>query len=181
MPFELETMTKAKITDVMVLSQKNREPDANPGAALSFSLELSNHHLSYFDGSLKGFLYAKSASSSAGPKQKGLEGVEQITDMPNLTVAGFKIGKFHWDHDLTGYSLEIDQGLGGKNSNLSIGDVSLASFRIEPKEGGTILLSFVAESQDVPEKVFGRLAMLKNREVSIRLAPPVVDQRDLEK
>ena len=181
MPFELETMTKAKITDVMVLSQKNREPDANPGAALSFSLELSNHHLSYFDGSLKGFLYAKSAASSAGPKQKGLEGVEQITDMPNLTVVGSRIGKFHWDHDLTGYSLEIDQGLGTKNSNLTIGDMALGNFRIEPKEGGTILLSFVGEAQDVPEQVFGRLATLKNREVSIRLAPPVVDQRDLEK
>ena len=172
-------MTKAKITDVMVLSQKNREPDANPGAALSFSLELSNHHLSYFDGSLKGFLYAKSADSSAGPKQKGLEGVEQITDMPNLTVVGSRIGKFHWDHDLTGYSLEIDQGLGGKNSNLSIGDVSLARFHIEPKEGGTVLLGFLAESQDVPEKTFGKLATLKNREVKITLTPPLVDQQGL--
>ena len=57
--------------------------------------------------------------------------------------------------------------------------MSLASFRIEPKEGGTILLSFVAESQDLPEKVFGRLATLKNREVQIRLAPPVVDQQGL--
>lgn len=179
MTFQLETLTKSKITDVVVLSQKNREPDDNPGAALSFSMELSNNHLSYFDGSLKSFLYSRSAASSASPKQGALDGVEQITDMPNLTVAGFKIGKFHWDHDLTGYSLEIDQGLGGKNSNLSIGDVALASFRIEPKEGGTILLSFIAESQDVPEKVFGRLATLKNREVQIRLAPPVVDQSDL--
>jgi len=180
MPFQLEEFTKAKITDVAVLSQKNREADANPGAALSFSMELSNHHLSYFDGSLKSFLYAKSAASSAGPKQKGLDGVEEITDMPNLTVIGGRIGRFHWDHDLMGYSLEIDQGLGGKNSNLSIGDVALSNFRIDPHEGGTVTVTFVAESQDVPEQVFGRLATLKNREIQMRLAPPVVDQTDLD-
>ena len=171
-------MTKTKITDVVVLSQKNREPNDNPGAALSFSLELSNHHLSYFDGSLKSFLYVKSAASSAGPKQKGLEGVEEISDMPNLTVAGSRIGKFHWDHDLSGYTLEIDHGMGGK-SNLQIEDVSLSTFRIEPKEGGTVLLGFLAESQDVPEKTFGKLATLKNREVKITLTPPLVDQQGL--
>ena len=66
MSLVLETLTKAKITDVVVLSQKNREPDQNPGAALTFSLELSNNALSYFDGSLKSFLYTKSAASSAG-------------------------------------------------------------------------------------------------------------------
>ena len=173
-------MTKAKITDVMVLSQKNREPDANPGAALSFSLELSNHHLSYFDGSLKGFLYAKSAASSAGPKQKGLEGIEEVSDMPNLTAAGAKLGKLHWNHELTGYSLVIDHGMGGK-SNLEIDDCVLSGFRITPKEGGTILLDFQLEAQDIPDKVFGKLATLKNREVKITLAEPEVKQDDLSK
>lgn len=180
--FELENFTKAKITEVAVLSQKNREPDANPGAAISFAMELSNHHLAYFDGSLKSFLYAKSAASSTAPKQKGLEGVEEITDMPNLTVVGSRIGNFHWDHDLSGYELEIDLGLGGKKSNLTIGDMSLLNFRIEPKEGGTILISFIGEAQDVPEGVFGKLATLKNREVQIRLGAPDVDsQQDLDK
>lgn len=179
MSFELETMTKTKITDVVVLSQKNREPDDNPGAALSFSMELPNHFLSYLDGSLKSFLYTKSAASSGGPKQQGLEGVEQVSDMPNLTQAGTKLGKLHWNHDLTGYTLVIDHGMGGK-SNLEIKDVQLSAFRIEPKEGGTVTLNLLAESQDVPEKTFGKLATLKNREVKITLAPPVVTQEGIE-
>lgn len=45
MTFELETTTKAKLTDVVVLSQKNRQPDENPGAKLSFETSLSNHML----------------------------------------------------------------------------------------------------------------------------------------
>ena len=176
--FQLETLTKAKLTEVAVLSQKNREPDANPGCALSFSVELSNHHLSYFDGSLKHFLYQKSAATTT-PKQKGLEGVEEVSDTPNLSVAGSRIGKFHWDHDLMGYELEIDHGLGAK-SNLTIGDVALSSFRLDPKEGGTIVVTFLAESNDVPEGVFGKLATLKNREVSIMLVPAEVDQKEIE-
>ena len=178
MSFVLESLTKAKITDVVVLSQKNREPDANPGAALTFSMELSNNALTYFDGSLKSFLYTKSAASSAAPAQQGLEGVEEVSDLPNLTRSGIKMGKFHWNEDLTGYTLVIDHGMGGK-SNLEIGDAMVSNFRIEPKEGGTIIVGFLLESQDVPEKVFGKLATLKNREVQITLSAPEVTQESL--
>jgi hypothetical protein len=173
MSLVLETLTKAKITDVVVLSQKNREPDQNPGAALTFSLELSNNALSYFDGSLKSFLYTKSAASSAG--QQGLEGVEEVSDMPNLTKAGIKIGKFPWSEDLYGYELVIDHGMGGK-SNLELTDCIVSNFKVEPKEGGTIVLGFSLESPDVPEKTFGKLATLKNREVQITLTAPEVKQ-----
>jgi hypothetical protein len=173
MTFEVETLTKAKITDVVVLSQKNREPDDNPGAALSFSLELSNNALSYFDGSLKSFLYSVSAASSVG--QQGLEGVEAVSDMPNLTKAGIKMGKFHWNEDLYGYVLVIDHGMGGK-SNVELNDCIVSNFKVEPKEGGTILVAFLLESQDVPEKTFGKLATLKNREVQITLTAPEVKQ-----
>lgn len=178
MSFELETLTKAKITDVVVLSQKNREPDQNPGAALTFSMELSNNALSYFDGSLKTFLYTKSAASSEAPAQQGLEGVEEISDLPNLTRSGIKMGKFHWNDDLYGYSLVIDHGMGGK-SNLELADCIVSNFKMEPKEGGTIVLGFLLESQDVPEKVFGKLATLKNREVHITLSAPEVTQEIL--
>ena len=178
MTFAIETLTKAKITDVVVLSQKNREPDQNPGAALTFSMELSNDALSYFDGSLKSFLYTKSAASSGAPAQRGLEGVEQISDMPNLTKTGIKIGKFHWNEELTGYELVIDHGMGGK-SNLDIADAVVLNFRIEPKEGGTMVLGFLLESLDVPEKVFGKLATLKNREVQITLTAPEVKQEEI--
>jgi hypothetical protein len=62
MNFELETMTKTKITDVVVLSSKNRQPGDNPGAGLKFSMPASNDALSMFDGFLKSMLYSKSAA-----------------------------------------------------------------------------------------------------------------------
>jgi hypothetical protein len=175
MTFEIETFTKTKLTEVGVLSQKNREPDQDPGVALSFTMELPNHSLTFFDGGLKSFLYTKSAASSGLPKQEGIEGLEEISDMPNLTKAGMKLGRLHWNHEQTGFTLTIDHGLGNK-SNLELLDCVVSGFRITPKEGGTVILDFQIESQDVPEKTFGKLATLKNREVQITLTAPEVKQ-----
>lgn len=172
--FELATNVKSKITDVVVLSQKNRAPDDNPGAQLSFAMQLPNHDLTMFDGSLKAFLYTKNANTSTG-QQETLEGIEPITDLPNLS----RIGRIHWDIELTGFTLTIDHGMGGA-SNIEVTDCVLSKFRIAAQEGGTVALDFMVESQDVAANVFGKLATLKNREVEIMLTAPVVEQAEID-
>lgn len=178
MSFELETFTKAKLTDVVVLSQKNRQPDENPGAKLSFELALGNDSLSYFDGHLKTTLFTKNGGA-AKAGQGTLEGVPVVSDMPNLTGIGQKVGTLHWDLELTGYTLEIDHGMGGK-SNLEVKDCVLSNFRITPKEGGTVIVKFDAESPDVAENVFGKLATLKTREIEIALSAPTPAQQSID-
>jgi hypothetical protein len=175
MNFELETMTKTKITDVVVLSSKNRQLGDNPGAGLKFSMSASNDALSMFDGFLKSMLYSKSAASSTSKKQKDLDGVEPVTDMPNLTALGMKLGALHWSEDATGYELTIDHGMGGA-SNVVLAACTISKFKIKPNEGGTVDIDWLVESQDVPEAVFGKLATLKNIEVQITLTAPVVVQ-----
>lgn len=171
MSFEIESLQKAKCTEVLVLSQKNRDPGDNPGVALSFNMMLGNDALSYFDGSLKSFLYTKAGGSA---KQGDLAGVDPVSDMPNLTAAGMKLGKLSWDQELTGYSLTIDQGIGGQ-SNVELEDCKLSGFVIDAKEGGSFMLTFKAEAPDASEKTFGKLAHMKNTEVSILLTAPVVE------
>ena len=73
MSFEIQEFTKARLDDIEVLSQKNRQPDENPGGKISFEVTLANHVLSYFDGRLKGFLFAKNASAEAAAAQKSKE------------------------------------------------------------------------------------------------------------
>jgi hypothetical protein len=175
--FELESFTTVKITDVVVLSQKNRDPADNPGAQLQFLAKLSNNELTQFDGALKSMLYTQSAASSAA-QQGELDGVEAVTDAPNLTNIGLAIGKFHWSADLTGYELVIDHGMGGK-SNITLDNCSMSGFKIDPKEGGTVEVCWTLESEDVTEGKFGKLATLKNREVKITLAAPQVDQGEI--
>lgn len=170
--FELDTPTTAKLTDVIVLSDKGREPGTNPGAGLDFIVNTSNDILTMFDGTLRSMLYTKNANSSA-PQQQTLENVEPISDLPNLTEIGKKLGQFGWDLELTGYSLELDHGMGGK-SNIVLEDCKLTNWRFKCKEGGSVEVKFRVESPDVNEKTHGKLALLKTMEFPILLAAPEV-------
>lgn len=180
MPFEIDTATKARLSDVIVLSQKNRLPDENPGAKLSFEMDLPNRYLSCFDGLLLGFLFCKNASTSAQPKQGTLDGVEPVSDLPDLTTIGAKVGALNWEAEFTGYRLTVDQGLGGKLSNLEVDEGTISNIRIRPKNGGTFQLKCDFESPNVSETTFGRLAKLKSREIDITMTAPEVNQRDIE-
>lgn len=176
--FELLNPTKAKLLDVVVLSQKNRMPDENPGAKLNFEIQLSADILAHFDGHLKGFLFTKN-SGSEGAKQAALDGIPEASDMPNLTGIGMKIGKFPWNQELTGYELVIDHGMGGKKSDLVIDDGLLSNWRFTPKEGGTVIARMSFESANVTEAQFGRLAKMKSRDIEITFHPPEEVQQQI--
>lgn len=178
MPFELEQMTKCRLAEVVVLSQKNRQPDENPGAKLSFEASLGNDVLAYFDGHLKSFLFTKKAGAGLSD-QAVLDGVPVVSDMPNLTLIGARVGSLHWEDELTGYELVIDHGMGGK-SNLEVGDCIVGNFRMKPKNGGTVEVKFDVESADVSEAAFGKLAKMKSREIDVTLMPSESMQRELE-
>jgi hypothetical protein len=176
--FELLNPTKAKLLDVVVLSQKNRAPDENPGAKLNFEIQLSADILAHFDGHLKGFLFTKN-SGSEGAKQAALDGIPEASDMPNLTGIGMKIGKFPWHQELSGYKLVIDHGMGGKKSDLEITDGLLSNWRFTPKEGGTVIARMSFESANVTEAQFGRLAKMKSRDIEAKFLAPVDAQQSL--
>lgn len=176
--FELESFAKAKLLDLIVLSQKNRQPDENPGAKLSVEITLTNDALAYFDGSLKSMLFCKLPKGLA--PQPELDGIESASDKPNLTAIGQKVGALHWEQELTGYSLAIDQGLGGRRSNIEIEDCTLNNFRLHPKEGGSVLIKCDIESANVTETQFGKLAKLKSRDMQITLTPPEPVQDEIE-
>lgn len=180
MPFELESPTPAKITDVLVLADKDRAPDTDPGAGLDVTITTSNNLLTALDGAMRGILYTKNANSSPTSQQGTLDGVEPVSDMPNLTTFGQKLGQFGWDLELTGYTCTIDQGLGDKKSNIELADCKLSMFKVQPKEGGSVVIKLRIESPDVKEKTHGKLALLKTREVPITLTAPEVAQTAIE-
>lgn len=168
--FELETFVKARLADVVVLSQKNRQPDDNPGAKLSLEFVLPSDMLVNFDGRLRNVLFEK-----GGGGQGHLEGIESEV----LTSIGGKIGKFGWDLQLAGYTMTLDLGLGGKKSNLVLGDCLIDNWRLQAQDGGSCLAHCNVESPDVSEAHFGKLAKLKSREISFKLTPPEMSQEEL--
>lgn len=86
MPFELETITKLKITDVVVLSQKNRQPDDNPGVKISIECAMPNYALTHFDGALRGALFQKKPGTVASGQQS-LDGIQAISDLASKPSA----------------------------------------------------------------------------------------------
>lgn len=176
--FELINPTKAKLLDVVVLSQKNRQPDENPGAKLNFEVQLSADILDTFDPGLKRWLFMKGAGSESA-KQAALDGIPEASDMPNLTNVGMKIGKFPWHQELSGYKLVIDHGMGGKKSDLEITDGLMSNWRFTPKEGGTVIARMSFESANVTEAQFGRLAKMKSRDIEAKFLAPEDAQQSL--
>lgn len=179
--FSLPEMTKVKVLDVQLLSQKNRPPGANPGVRLNIQADLPNYVLAAFDGALRTALFTKSEAATVSDKDKRqtLPGVDPISDLPNLTSIGRHVKKLPWSDKLTGYTATIDHGTGGK-SNLVLKDAALESFRFQAKEGGTVAVWWSVEVIDVAKAMLGELGMLKSREVPMMFVEPVVDQRELD-
>lgn len=175
--FQIETASKSKMLNVIVLSQKNRKPDDNPGAKLAIEIQLPASAMAHFAAKMPGYFFE---AAKQPPKQGQLEGVPAASETPNLTEFGLKVKRLEWEHEMTGYTFVIVLGTARKESNITITDCILSGWRLMPKEGGTVVARFNLESGDVSEATFGRLAKLKGRDMEITLAPPVINQQDLE-
>jgi len=172
MNFELPNWTQAKINNINVRSEKHGD-DFEPAVDLSISIEQPNSCLSEFHGALLSALYFKSAASV--DQQAQLDGVEPVADMPNLRFTHLSY-PLRWDYDRTGYSIEIDHGMGGK-SNIKLSGCAVNNFQITPKEGGTVEIKFRVQygGEDLTEKTLGKLAMLAQHTVPILLLAPDTD------
>jgi hypothetical protein len=175
--FELTEQTKAKLLNVEILSQKGRQPDENSGVKLTLEISLSNDYLSFFDGHLKNVLFERGPANNKG--QAPLEGVPAVTDAPNLTKLGMRLGTLKWKDEWTGYSIVFDFGTGGK-SNVTLKDCTVYGWKFTPKEGGAVIAKFHVDCADVPDPDFAKLRKWKCLEVFINsILPPEVQQGEL--
>lgn len=181
MPFEHEEPTKAKITDVEVLSSKDRKPNENPGAAVNITTVQSNEILSMFDPFMRGNLYSKVAKADGASADKKLQGalvpevnnVQITSDMPKLTTFGVGMGEFAWPLEMMGAILDIEYGVEGPSGIRALG-CKVHKFRIFPQEGGSVIIKYRVEFGDVDSETHGKLAMLKNCDVVLTLTAPNV-------
>ena len=183
MTFAVEELTQATIEDIDVLSQKNRPPDEGPGVKITLEMTLSNHALSALDGSLKGWLFTRSEANAPRPlatKRKDnqtetLAGVEPISDLPNLSNIGKHVKTLKWSEEVTGLAVEIRFA----TSRLLLDDASASGFKIQPKEGGTVVVRFAIEAPNATEVVFAKLAKFKSRGIQFRITQHAPQQATL--
>lgn len=182
--FEIEEWAKTRLEDIEVLSQKNRQPDEAPGVKLHLEMTVSNHLLTTLDGRLKGWLFER--NEAAQPKvtkgkdnQTGtLDGVEPVSDLPNLSSIGKHVKSLKWADEVTGCAAVIRFA----TTELALDDATCGPFTIKPKEGGTCVLNFPLEAPNASEKVFAKLAKYKSREIELRVKQhgPAQQQGEIE-
>ncbi|MEO8391180.1 hypothetical protein [Polaromonas sp.] len=177
MRFEIAGKAKAKLCNVKIQSHKMGQKHTVPAVALRIMATMSNTVLTQFDKLLKGFLYEKNGAAAA--KQQVLDGVEVVSDMPQLREAGSKLGELHWKDEQTGSTLHIYQGVTG-DGNIKLRDGKVHGFKLVPKEGGTTQVFFTFFTTDVDAEILGELAVLHQHDIDIELsAPEIVKDKPL--
>jgi hypothetical protein len=173
--FTLDTPTPAKLTSVNCRSELHGKENV-PAVDLKFTFDAQNIILSEFDDWLLTALYYRNDKpSEAEAAQGSLDGVEVVSDVPNLRMP-LLASPIKWTKEYTGYELTIDMGLGGK-SNVVLGDCAVNNVAFEPKEGGTVAVTVRVQcTKGLTEKVLGKLATLVQHDVAILLSPPEVTE-----
>jgi hypothetical protein len=169
--FEIESFQKAKVLDVRTLARKDRKPDELPGAQLLLQATLSADALTTFDGALKGQLFRKGEGQ--------LDGMEAL----ELTAFAEHVKRMSWEYQQTGCDVEIDRGLGGRRSNIALGDCLVHRILISPRKGGSVVLQWTVDAPALSDEVRGKLTGLKATEIELTIAGPDPDadpQRSLE-
>src|SRR5690349_5300090 len=109
--FELISKHAAIITAIDILCLKLGQTDVAPAVCLSLKVALPNTKLNMLDPSLQRFLYEKDGPQS--PNTNTLNGIEPVSDLPDLTAAAKAIGAFTWEYEQTGCKLKIYSGATG--------------------------------------------------------------------
>lgn len=136
MAFELEDFTPVKITSVNPRSERHGPEELHPAVDIGISLTTCNDILSALDGKLLDALYTKNANADQGGQQS-LDGVEEVSHLPNLKFP--LMGALKWKKELIGYTLTVMHGVG---SDIVLTGCKVSKFTIDPKEGGSVELSF---------------------------------------
>jgi hypothetical protein len=160
--FELESLTKVRVLDVRVLSQKDRKPDEHPGAQLLLQATLGAGVLAMFDGFLPAMLYRKPTAK----KQGELDGLESA----ELTPVGEHIKRLPWVYEQTGCEVTIDFGMGGR-SNITLSDVKVHRVSMRPEQKG-VVIQWTIDAPGLNDTTRGKLTGLKSTDIQMTMTGP---------
>jgi len=164
--FQLES-NSVRLDDAKIEVKQNNEDDDDRGIDLDFSIEGSNDLLTLLDGGLKTALYRKQ-----NPQES--QQMEMIDDPGYMPVYKFpKIKRpIFWDYQSEGYTLELLSDLDGSRVLLAFDDVAVKNIKFQPKEGGTVKITFRCRVDAPSEQEVGRVYSLVKQTFPINLLPP---------
>jgi len=154
------TNQTAKLNSITPRQECHGE-DRVPAFSLGIAWRTTNDLLSELDSTLKFALYKKD------------EGQDDLLNDPgHVTKLKYPLlkGPISWDWSGAGYEMTIHQGVSGKG-DITIQDVVLDKLKIDPQDGGELIVSVKADCRPTPMQM-GELCTMLGSEISISLTPP---------
>ena len=158
--FQITETTEAALTAVTNRIEKHGDEDV-PAVSLQISIEAANTLLDQIDPSIRHALY------KAVEGQDQLPGVEPAT--PVLRCNSFDQITLTQAHE--GWTLEIDGGI-DEDEPMAFAGCKVDKFRVDAKQGGSIVLRLRIGTSDVDADRLGALAMHNGQSIWVRLMPP---------
>jgi len=162
--FELLEPTAALLTSVTNRVERHGD-DEVPAISLGVKITAANTILDLLSPTLRPTLYTRAEG------QDELPGVEETT--PLLRTNGIEHLVFRGE--MEGATLDIANGI-ADDSAICIRGCTVDHFKVAPKEGGTVDLSFRVSSSEISVQHAGLLWAKNHQEVDIMLTAPKLDE-----
>lgn len=163
--FEVD-QTRAFVSSVNMRAEKHGDENVL-ASDIKFEVHLPNTVLNEFDKGLMNALYRE--------VRKG-EQQELIGDNKCVAVRFPLLDGFKWEEEFTGYKVVIASELGLADP-LELADITLKKFAFDPKEGGSVVVTFNAVAHPSSDEA-GELCALIQENVNLTLiAPQAAEQK----
>lgn len=166
--FEIPEFTQAHVTSVSSRVEKHGDEDV-PAITIAVEITTGNTLLDRIDPSIRHALY------KAVDDQPTLDGIDVST--PVLRCNAFDTIALTTSHE--GWRLFIDDGI-DDTEPMAFSRVKADRFRVDAKQGGSIVLKLRMGTSDVDAERMGKMGMHNGQDIWLKLLPPlpVVDAID---
>lgn len=155
----------------------NTKKDDQPSATLQFTYRTSNDVLSEFSPDLKSSLYRRPRQDEGDMADNADPRLDDPGYLPCLKFPNMQ-NKVALSEKVVGATVIVHHGIGGK-SDLTMEECTVSKFRLDPQEGGTVVVSMEVDCVPTKEQA-GELHMKQNQDVVVSIVPPAADDGQLQ-
>lgn len=157
---------RCKVRSVSFRTEKHG-PEEVPAVDLKLDFTRPATDLAMFGPQLRDALFWRDPSAA---ETSLLDDIDPSLEEPNLRCPMLK-GPFAIDVSYIGCAVTIEWGLGGP-SDIVLDPCKVNRVRIEPLEGGSVVITLRVQYSGIDDKTAGRLAMLIDQETVVSIAAP---------
>lgn len=144
-----------------------------PAGDLRIAMDMPNDQLAMFHPNLRHFLFHYDNEIGGDLVDEAKRG-DDPHYAPHLRMP--KLAPLKWDDEIIGAKVTVHYGV---RNGLELPTCNVNEFRIEPKAGGTVTISFRVQAHP-DEKQFGKLCSLIGNSVEVSVESPTSEQADIE-